>query len=40
MILKQNVKKTSSHVIPAQAGIQEFKIITRALDTRFRGYDD
>jgi hypothetical protein len=27
-------------VIPAQAGIQEFKIVTNWLDTRLRGYDD
>ncbi len=27
-------------VIPAEAGIQEFQVVTNPLDTRFRGYDD
>jgi hypothetical protein len=33
-------QKSLISVIPAQAGIQEFQIVTKPLDTRFRGYDD
>ena len=31
--------KTRIHVIPVKTGIQELQQLSRALDTRFRGYD-
>ncbi len=34
------VEKNLICVIPAQAGIQEFKVVINHLDTRFGGYDD